>query len=84
MAAPSEFQAAAASRVGRSGTADDTAWTRIEREHGAPPVGMHPVYAIIPFFSFRFFRSYTYYSLAETGELSPSFFFGSSCLNLYG
>ncbi|KAI0281240.1 hypothetical protein BGY98DRAFT_1094994 [Russula aff. rugulosa BPL654] len=66
MAAPSELQATAASRVRRSGTADDTGWTRIEREHGAPPVGMHPVYAIIPFFSFRFFRSYTYYSLAET------------------
>ncbi|KAF8476290.1 DUF300-domain-containing protein [Russula ochroleuca] len=27
---------------------------------------MPPVYAIISFFSFRFFRSYTYYSLAET------------------
>ena len=45
---------------------------------------MPPVYAIISFFSFRFFRSYTYYSLAETGELVPSFFFGSSGLNLFG
>ncbi|KAN0111855.1 DUF300 domain containing protein [Russula decolorans] len=27
---------------------------------------MPPVYAVISFFSFRFFRSYTYYSLAET------------------
>jgi hypothetical protein len=34
---------------------------------------MPPVYAIISFLSFRFFRSYTYYSLAETGELAPSF-----------
>jgi len=34
---------------------------------------MPPVYAIISFFSFRFFRSYTYYSLAETGEFASSF-----------
>jgi hypothetical protein len=34
---------------------------------------MPPVYAVISFFSFRFFRSYTYYSLAETGELAPRF-----------
>jgi len=27
---------------------------------------MPPVYAIVSFFSFRFFRSYTYYTLAET------------------
>ena len=26
---------------------------------------MPPVYAIISFFSYRFFRSYTYYSLVE-------------------
>ncbi|KIJ62456.1 hypothetical protein HYDPIDRAFT_182786 [Hydnomerulius pinastri MD-312] len=30
---------------------------------------MPPVYAIISFFSYRYFRSYTYYSLAESGEL---------------
>jgi hypothetical protein len=35
---------------------------------------MPPIYAIISFFSYRFFRSYTYYSLAETGELQPSCF----------
>ena len=35
---------------------------------------MPPIYAIISFFSYRFFRSYTYYSLAETGELAPSCF----------
>lgn len=29
---------------------------------------MPPVYAIVSFFSYRFFRSYTYYSLAEAGE----------------
>lgn len=28
---------------------------------------MPPVYAVVSFFSYRFFRSYTYYSLAETG-----------------
>ncbi|KAI0291173.1 DUF300-domain-containing protein [Multifurca ochricompacta] len=28
---------------------------------------MPPVYAVISFFSYRFFRSYTYYSLIETG-----------------
>ena len=29
---------------------------------------MPPVYAVISFFSYRFFRSFTYYSLIETGE----------------
>ena len=29
---------------------------------------MPPVYAIISFFSYRFFRSYTYYELIEVGE----------------
>ncbi|KAL4064689.1 organic solute transporter Ostalpha-domain-containing protein [Scleroderma yunnanense] len=31
---------------------------------------MPPVYAIISFFSYRFFRSYTYYSLIESGTLN--------------
>jgi len=39
---------------------------------------MPPVYALISFFSFRFFRSYTYYSVAETGELSRELLFSSS------
>lgn len=30
---------------------------------------MPPVYAVVSFFSYRFFRSYTYYSLAESGAL---------------
>jgi Organic solute transporter Ostalpha len=30
---------------------------------------MPPVYAVISFFSYRFFRSYTYYSLVETSTL---------------
>lgn len=30
---------------------------------------MPPVYAVISFFSFRYFRSYTYYDLIETGML---------------
>lgn len=30
---------------------------------------MPPVYAVVSFFSYRYFRSYTYYSLAESGEL---------------
>ena len=34
---------------------------------------MPAVYAIISFFSFRFFRSFTYYALVETGELIPRF-----------
>lgn len=29
---------------------------------------MPPVYAVISFFSYRFFRDYTYYDLIETGE----------------
>lgn len=29
---------------------------------------MPPVYAVISFFSYRYFRSYTYYDLIETGE----------------
>lgn len=29
---------------------------------------MPPVYAIISFFSYRYFRDYTYYDLIETGE----------------
>ena len=33
---------------------------------------MPPVYAIISFFSYRFFRSYTYYELIEVGELRDS------------
>lgn len=27
------------------------------------------VYAVVSFFSYRYFRSYTYYSLAEAGKL---------------
>ena len=34
---------------------------------------MPPVYAIVSFFSYRFFRDYTYYSLAETSALALSF-----------
>ena len=30
---------------------------------------MPAVYAVISFFSYRFFRSYTYYSLIESGAL---------------
>lgn len=30
---------------------------------------MPPVYAVVSFFSYRYFRSYTYYSLAESGAL---------------
>lgn len=30
---------------------------------------MPPVYAVVSFLSYRFFRSYTYYSLAESGAL---------------
>lgn len=37
---------------------------------------MPPVYAIISFFSYRFFRSYTYYSLIQIGAL-PSFVSGA-------
>jgi hypothetical protein len=33
---------------------------------------MPPVYAVVSFFSYRYFRSYTYYSLAETGAFSPT------------
>ena len=29
---------------------------------------MPPVYAVISFFSYRYFRDYTYYDLIETGE----------------
>jgi uncharacterized membrane protein len=29
---------------------------------------MPPVYAVISFFSYRFFRDYTYYDLIETGK----------------
>jgi uncharacterized membrane protein len=29
---------------------------------------MPPVYAVISFFSFRYFRAYTYYELVEVGE----------------
>ncbi|KAG1726829.1 organic solute transporter Ostalpha-domain-containing protein [Suillus lakei] len=31
---------------------------------------MPPVYAIVSFFSYRYFRSYTYYALIEVGKLS--------------
>lgn len=31
---------------------------------------MPPVYAVISFFSYRYFRSYTYYALIEVGKLS--------------
>ena len=31
---------------------------------------MPAVYAVISFFSYRFFRSYTYYDLIETGMCS--------------
>jgi hypothetical protein len=37
---------------------------------------MPPVYAVISFFSYRYFRSYTYYELIEVGKPSqqaPSF-----------
>lgn len=34
---------------------------------------MPPIYAIISFFSYRFFRSFTYYSLVEIGALPPFF-----------
>lgn len=33
---------------------------------------MPPVYAVVSFFSYRYFRSYTYYSLAETGAFNPT------------
>jgi hypothetical protein len=44
-----------------------------------PPVHVHsirvlympPVYATISFLSYRFFRSYTYYSLVQVGALHP-------------
>lgn len=32
------------------------------------------VYAVVSFFSYRFFRDYTYYSLAETSALAPSLY----------
>jgi hypothetical protein len=32
---------------------------------------MPPVYAVVSFFSYRFFRDYTYYSLGETSALAP-------------
>ena len=38
---------------------------------------MPPVYAVISFLSFRFFRSYTYYALAETGESTLFIFCGT-------
>lgn len=44
---------------------------------------MPPVYAIVSFFSFRFFRSYTYYSLAETGELTPHFFISTLRISMF-
>ena len=34
---------------------------------------MPPIYSIISFFSYRFFRSYTYYALVQVGTL-PLFF----------
>jgi hypothetical protein len=63
-----------ASRVGRSGTADDTGWTRIEREHGVPPVGMHLVYATLICHNFVLFLpvlTMLYLLLScQTGELA--------------
>lgn len=43
---------------------------------------MPPVYAVISFASYRFFREYTYYSLIETGMASSLtvFLFVSSSL----
>jgi hypothetical protein len=39
-----------------------------------PVYATHIQYAIVSFFPFQFFRrSHIYYSLAETGELAPSF-----------
>jgi hypothetical protein len=38
MSALSDLQATAASHAGRSGIVDHAGWTRIEREHGAPPL----------------------------------------------
>jgi len=37
--------------------------------HSIRVLYMPPVYAIISFFSYRFFRSYTYYSLVEISAL---------------
>ena len=34
---------------------------------------MPPIYAIIAFFSYRFFRDYTYYALVQTGAFSLSY-----------
>jgi hypothetical protein len=39
--------------------------------HSIRVLYMPPIYAIISFFSYRFFRSYTYYSLIEIGALYP-------------
>lgn len=46
---------------------------------------MPPVYAVISFFSYRYFRSYTYYSLIESSAylFFPSFFFLSVFLSLF-
>lgn len=33
---------------------------------------MPPVYALISFFSYRYFRDYTYYDLVETGACPPT------------
>jgi hypothetical protein len=33
---------------------------------------MPPIYAVVSFFSYRFFREYTYYSLSEASTLTPS------------
>ncbi len=33
---------------------------------------MPAVYAIISFFSYRYFRSYTYYDFIETGECNAT------------
>ena len=39
--------------------------------HSIRVLYMPPVYAIISFFSYRFFRDYTYYSLIRIGALHP-------------
>lgn len=38
--------------------------------HSLRVLYMPPVYAVISFFSYRYFRSYTYYDLIETGKSS--------------
>ena len=44
-----------------------TVWLMIVLSHSLRILYMPPVYAIISFLSYRFFRSYTYYSFIEVG-----------------